>query len=180
MALSKVANYGMGRAAPDASGRLFFCKFTSVQRNPDTGSMLFLHRGGLKFYASHMYLSQDPVPMGWTHVCISGQHVPMRSAAKEAPTGVIPNGIPAGCHTPVGNEAIIKTVDPEVASLSLFYCRLYIHVRFVVNRLHNWSYNASSTCGIFHEYRFTQQCQGIVPAISSIFAIMRKHALNID
>ena len=53
-------------------GREFFCSSTSAQRNPDTGAVLFMHRGATKFKWTYDYFQHVDPPRAWSVAILPG------------------------------------------------------------------------------------------------------------
>ena len=66
--------YGIGLVGtlPDSSE--YFCSTTSAQRHPDTGAMLFLHRGATKYKWTFDYLMHAVPTRAWSHMSIQDKH----------------------------------------------------------------------------------------------------------
>ena len=47
--LSPFGHFGVGKAVTLPNGRVLFCSTTYAQRHPETGSLIWIHRGGVKF-----------------------------------------------------------------------------------------------------------------------------------
>ena len=60
--------FGVGKAAPDHTGKLVLVANTIGQRHPTTGALIWLHRLHAKFSEPGHLFDYDPVPRAWTHM----------------------------------------------------------------------------------------------------------------
>ena len=82
-----ISSHHVPRAAHHArqDGSDYFCATTALQRSPDDGAPLFIHRGSTKFAWTFHYTMTRAAPMPvWTHIAQHPPHCAQDPLVKQA------------------------------------------------------------------------------------------------
>ena len=112
-ALSPHHQWGLGLVGKQNDGSDYFCATTAIQRNADTGDILFIHRGSSKYaWTFHYKMQGTAPPRMWSHMARHdkhcGQDVLVKSGTGRAPESVYLPGMSHACaHLECANPDIV-------------------------------------------------------------------------